>query len=39
MGHAPNYMKIYVNGKDLHNEIRTVKVEKIYEDGLFATEI
>ena len=39
VGHAPNYMKIYVNGKDLHNEIRTVKVEKIYEDGLFATEI
>ena len=38
-GHAPNYMKIYVDGKDLHNEIRTVIVEKIYKDGLFATEI
>ena len=38
-GHAPNYMKIYVKGKDLHNKIRTVIVEKIHKDGLFATEI
>ena len=39
VGHAPNYMKIYVKGENLHNEIRTVIVEKIQEDGLFATEI
>ena len=39
VGHAPNYMKIYMKGKDLHNEIRTVIVEKIHKDGLFATEI
>ena len=38
-GHAPNYMKIYLKGTDLHNEIRTVVVEKIYKDGLLATEI
>jgi len=38
-GHAPNYMKIYVKGKDLHNKILTVSVEKIHKDGLFATEI
>ena len=38
-GHAPNYMKIYVKGEDLHNQIRTVLVEKIHKDGLFATEI
>ena len=38
-GHAPNYMKIYVKGKDLHNQILTVTVEKIHKDGLFATEI
>ena len=38
-GHAPNYMKIYVKGKDLHNRILTVSVEKIHKDGLFATEI
>ena len=39
VGHAPNYMKIYVKGQDLHNEIRTVIVEKIHKEGLFATEI
>ena len=39
VGHAPNYMKIYMRGENLHNEIRTVIVEKIYKDGLFATEI
>ena len=38
-GHAPNYMKIYVKGQDLHNQVRRVIVEKIYKDGLFATEI
>ena len=39
VGHAPNYMKIYVKGTDLHNKIRTVCVEKLHNDGLFATEI
>ena len=39
VGHAPNYMKIYMKGQDLHNEIRTVIVEKIYKEGLLATEI
>ena len=29
----------YVKGENLHNEIRTVIVEKIYKDGVFATEI
>ena len=39
VGHAPNYMKIYMKGQALHNEIRTVIVEKIYKEGLLATEI
>jgi len=39
VGHAPNYMKIYVKGEDLHNKILRVCVEKIHKDGLFATEI
>ena len=38
-GHAPNYMKIYVKGEELHNKILRVCVEKIHKDGLFATEI
>ena len=39
VGHAPNYMKIYMSGTDLHNKVCTVLVEKIHKDGLFATEI
>ena len=39
VGHAPNYMKIYMKGENLHNEIRRCRVEKICKDGLFATEI
>ena len=33
-GHAPNYVKIYAAGEDLHNQIRTVRIEKIHRDGL-----
>ena len=33
-GHAPNYVKIYGPGEDLHNQIRGVRIEKIYRDGL-----
>ena len=34
VGHAPNYMKIYAKGEDLHNEIRTVRITEIYNDGV-----
>ena len=33
-GHAPNYMKIYARGEKLHNEIRTVRIIGIHQDGL-----
>ena len=33
-GHAPNYVKIYAPGAELHNEIRTVTVTEVYRDGL-----
>ena len=33
-GHAPNYMKVYAKGEDLHNQIRTVTVTQVYQDGL-----
>ena len=33
-GHAPNYVKVYVEGDDLHNEIRTVEITGIYLDGV-----
>ena len=34
-GHAPNYVKVYVQGADLHNQIATVTVEKVFRDGVF----
>ena len=33
-GHAPNYVKIYAPGEDLHNEIRNVRITQLYKDGL-----
>ena len=33
-GHAPNYVKVYAVGKDLHNEIRTVEITEVYKDGV-----
>ncbi len=36
-GHAPNYVKVYAKGRDLHNEVRTVTVTEIYKDGVMGT--
>ena len=33
-GHAPNYVKIYAKGENLHNQIRTVRITELYQDGL-----
>ena len=33
-GHAPNYVKFYVPGEALHNEIRAVRVKEVYKDGV-----
>ena len=33
-GHAPNYVKVYVEGADLHNQIRKVTVTDVYKDGV-----
>ena len=35
-GHAPNYVKVYAAGENLHNEIREVTVMGIYKDGVLA---
>ena len=37
IGHAPNYVKVYVRGEDLHNVIRQVTVTGLYEDGVMGT--
>ena len=33
-GHAPNYVKVYVPGQDLHNQVRPVRITQVYRDGL-----
>ena len=33
-GHAPNYMKVYVRARDLHNQILSVRITGVYADGL-----
>ena len=33
-GHAPNYVKVYVRGEDLHNEVRTVRITSVQADGV-----
>ena len=35
-GHAPNYVKVYAAGENLHNEIREATVTGIYKDGVAA---
>jgi threonylcarbamoyladenosine tRNA methylthiotransferase MtaB len=33
-GHAPNYVKVYVKGENLHNEIRSITLTGMYRDGM-----
>ena len=33
-GHAPNYIKVYAKGEDLHNQIRSVTITALHQDGL-----
>ncbi len=33
-GHAPNYVKTYVRGENLHNEVKNVTITGIYGDGV-----
>ena len=33
-GHAPNYVKVYAPGENLHNTVRKVKVIGLYKDGV-----
>ena len=36
-GHTPNYVKVYAEGEDLHNEIRRVRVTELFKDGVKGT--
>ena len=33
-GHAPNYVKIYAPGENLHNELRKVRITALHREGL-----
>jgi len=33
-GHAPNYMKVYVRGRDMHNQILPVRLTGPFRDGM-----
>ena len=33
-GHAPNYVKVYARGENLHNEVRNVTITGLYKDGV-----
>ena len=33
-GHTPNYVKVYVKGENLHNEVRGVRITGLYQDGV-----
>ena len=33
-GHAPNYIKVYAKGAELHNQIRSVRITQVYQDGV-----
>ena len=34
-GHAPNYVKVYVDGQQLHNTEASVTVTEVFRDGVF----
>ena len=33
-GHAPNYVRIYAEGTDLHNKLASVKITSVFRDGV-----
>ena len=36
-GHSPNYMKVYVTGENLHNQLHQVKITGLHAEGLIGT--
>ena len=33
-GHAPNYVRVYAEGRDLHNQVRSVRITGTHQDGV-----
>jgi threonylcarbamoyladenosine tRNA methylthiotransferase MtaB len=38
-GHAPNYIKVYVEGTGLHNRILPVRITGLFRDGVLGTPV
>ena len=38
-GHAPNYIRVYVPGQGLHNEVRSVRIRELFKDGVLGEMI
>ena len=36
-GHAMNYVKVWTEGTDLHNQVKTVKITGLHKEGLVGT--
>ena len=39
VGHTPNYVKVYARGENLHNEVRSVLLGAIHNDGILGTVV
>ena len=37
IGHTPNYLKVYLPGEDLHNQVLSVKLETAFDDGVLGS--
>ena len=37
IGHTPNYVKVYAQGEELHNEVRNVNITALHRDGVIGT--
>ena len=33
-GHAPNYIKVYAEGTELHNLVKLVRITEVFRDGV-----
>jgi threonylcarbamoyladenosine tRNA methylthiotransferase MtaB len=33
-GHAPNYVKVYAPGQDLHNQVKSVRITGLMAEGV-----
>ena len=36
-GHAPNSIRVYAEGEDLHNQVKTVRITGLFRDGVRGT--